>query len=909
MKHIIILFSLILSISGFAQEDFLPANPTNEYLEYQKQFEEWKTEHTENKKGYKWHMRWLHFTETRTAAYGKTASVKSYLDAATQITQHKNRSNASRATDSTWVPEGPDTLVGAYNSASSHGVARVNTITFHPTDTNTYWVGVSQGGIWKTTDRGQSYFPVNDGLPILRISDIAVDPNHNDTLYASVCDYAYIGVALSTDGRKRNTHYGAGVYKSYDGGLSWSPTGLTYQQNQFDNTLIRRIFVNPANSSEIICAGVDGILKSYDGGQTWTSKHAGLIWDFEQNPLNPNTIYASSGYLFNLGIGEPEIMVSNDFGENWRTIGATLFNANEQMQRVELTISSLDTNYVYAVSCNRDRGLFGFYQSTDAGKTWTKQISETSGPNILEWSGGTGSGGQGTYDLTVYVDKNDKEKVFVGGVNLWGSEDGGKNWEICSYWQRHYGFTPHADQHFLTHNPLDNQYYLCNDGGIFRTDTIKLGSWSDTRNVPNYEFPTTWEDVSSGMQITSLYRVGLCDSVPGYIISGAQDNGTFYRDDKGTWMNITGGDGMDAVIHREDPKQGVSSSQFGRFYRFSNNGSFVFNLNAFGAGSGGWTTPIEQSRNSAGDYFIGFENVIRVSSVSGNQVLGNLPTTSGAAISAFDMSGYNDYNLIVAKRPVFGSNYYTELFYTSNFGQTWSNVTAGLPDSLYCTAVTIDNRDPLLVWAVFGGFEAGQKVYKSADGGLNWTNISLNLPNIPINTIVQDEDSRDNGIYIGCDVGIYYTNDSLSSWELYVKDFPNVIVSDLEIHPKERRLYASTFGRGIWSVGVKDSVFVFPEDTMKEKPGSVSNAFENSTFALFPNPNNGNFEIQVQSVDLIEAELSIVNVMGKRIIEMPTEELIGQTTLRYDLNLPDGVYFLRIDGKGKSKVQRFVVNR
>ena len=158
-------------------------------------------------------------------------------------------------------------------------------------------------------------------MPILRISDIAVDKNHPDTLYASVCDYAYIGVALSTDNRKRNTHYGAGLYKSYDGGLTWNPTGLTYQQNQYDCTLIRRTFVNSNNAQELICAGVEGILKSFDGGDTWSKNYNGLIWDFEQNPKNPNTIYASSGYLYNLGIGEPKMMVSHDFGDSWKTIG------------------------------------------------------------------------------------------------------------------------------------------------------------------------------------------------------------------------------------------------------------------------------------------------------------------------------------------------------------------------------------------------------------------------------------------------------------------------------------------------------------------------------------------------------------------------------------------------------------
>jgi hypothetical protein len=913
MKALLIVTSILLSLSTLAQQDFLPQTPSNSFLDYQKQFDAWRQNIDENQKGYKWHMRWLNFTETRTGAYGQSVSIKSYLDAAAQVTLQKGSSFGSRASDSTWAPEGPDTLTGAYNSASSHGVARVNTITFHPTDTNTYWVGVSQGGIWKTTNSGKTYTPMNDGLPILRISDIAVDKNHPDTLYASVCDYAYIGIALSTDDRKRNTHYGAGLYKSYDGGLSWNPTGLTYKQDQYDYSLIRRTFVSPKNAQELICAGVEGILKSLDGGDTWTKKHNGLIWDFEQNPLNPNTLFASSGYLYNLGIGEPKMMVSHDFGDTWKTIGTGQFNASQAMSRVEITISSLDTNYMYAVSCGKDQGLFGFYKSIDAGNTWTQQISAARGPNILEWSEGGGTGGQGAYDLTIYVDKKDKEKVFVGGVNIWGTDDGGLTWDGCSYWLRYYGFTPHADQHFLTHNPLDNKYYMCNDGGVFRTDSILIGSWRATDTSANYEFPTKWQDVSSGMQITSLYRVGLCDSVSGYIISGAQDNGTFYRDDKGKWMNITGGDGMDAVIHRADPKQGVSSSQYGRFYRFNNYGSNTFNLSTFMSGSGGWTTPIEQSPTTPGDYYVGGENVIIGSSATGSSQLGFIPGSSNEPISAFAISGLNKRHLIVAKRPYFSNNVTTKLYYTENEGGVWTDITLGLPDSLYCTAVAIDDRNPYIVWATFGGFSQGQKVFRSDDGGKTWVNISKNLPDVPVNTIVQDLQSKNNTLYVGCDVGVYYTNDSLANWQLYAKSFPNVIVSDLEIHMKDRRLYASTFGRGIWSVGAIDTIHVFPQDTTKkdtviEEPVVfVSESFNTAQFTLFPNPNNGQFHVKSFANEHIDVQISIVNVMGRTVFKKDETIEKGAFELSYQLDLADGVYFLRVNGEGKSKVQRFLV--
>ena len=151
-----------------------------------------------------------------------------------------------------WIPVGPNYLPTSPVATSGHGVARINCVAFHPTDPNTFWVGVAQGGIWKTDNSGASWTPLNDGLPILRISDITVDPINPNILYACLGDYEYIGVALATDDRKRHTHYGLGVYKSLDGGLNWFPTGLTTVQTTLDNSLLRRLIIDPNNTNNLL---------------------------------------------------------------------------------------------------------------------------------------------------------------------------------------------------------------------------------------------------------------------------------------------------------------------------------------------------------------------------------------------------------------------------------------------------------------------------------------------------------------------------------------------------------------------------------------------------------------------------------------------------------------------------------
>ncbi|MBD80702.1 MAG: hypothetical protein CL840_17440 [Crocinitomicaceae bacterium] len=912
---LISLFSLF-TLSVIAQQLLEPnlGNNSNDYLNYVKNIESWKSgKDLSKEKGYKWIDRWANFYQSRTNGKGELVSNEYINKAAIEVALLKSMYQASRASDSTWSPEGPDTLVGSFDPASSHGVARVNCIAFHPTDTNTYWVGVSQGGIWKTSNSGKSYTPINNNLPILRISDIAIDPTDPDIIYLSVGDYAYLGVALATDGRKRNTHYGLGVYKTTDGGKTWKPTGLSYKQTDFDQSLIRRVFINPDDNQELVAAGISGVWKSKDGGDNWSQTLNEIMWDLEINSENSNSLIASSGYISNLKVGNAAIWKSTDFGDTWKKANAPIAAQNE-VQRVELTISTSDTNRCYAVSCAMDRGFYGFYKSLDGGSTWDTTMTIKTGINMLTWDDGNQSGGQGTYDLFVYSDAVNPDRVFVGGINVWGSDDAGATWDGVSYWLRYYGFTPHADQHYMSYNPLDKKYYLCNDGGIFRTDSIKIGSWEDTDSVPGYQFPTKWEDVSSGMQITSLYRVGISQNNSGYLVAGAQDNGTFYRKANKKWSNINGGDGMDCFIDRNDPNHVVVSSQYGNIARTLNGGNSRAQRITPSTGENmGWTTPLLAHPTST-NFYLGGENVHQfISRWNWNQ-LGTLPGGTKAPISAMDISDSNETHLVVTKRVDYINKYNAQVFKTANGGTKWENITQGLPDSLYFTSVKIDDRDPKIMWVTTGGFIDGVKIFETRDGGANWKNISRNLPNIPVNCIEQDEYSGNNAVYLGTDVGVYYTNDSLSTWQLYSKDLPNVIVSDLDMHYKERRLYCSTFGRGVWSVEAIDTVFAFQADTTKKDTSETKDTtfvrelkWDNTSFKIAPNPNRGSFAIQYKTELLGEWNIQIIDVMGKTVFQQVyrIDSPAGENQL--DLNLLPGSYFIRVSNQSRTKTLKFLV--
>jgi photosystem II stability/assembly factor-like uncharacterized protein len=859
---------------------------------------------TKQDKGNKWILRYEYFGTQRTRAHGRELTSDDIRDAARLQSRFIN---ASRASDSAWIPEGPNIITPSMDPNSSHGVCRINCVAFHPSNPDIFWVGVAQGGVWKTEDGGISWLSLTDELPVLRISDIAVDPNHPDTLYISVCDYAYIGIALHTDGRKRHSHYGLGVYKSVDGGQSWQPTGLTFAQHTLDESLIRRVFVHP-DSSEVLCAaGFQGVWKSNDGGQNWRNIHSDLIWDIEANPKNPKTLFATGGFVSALNTGKAYIARSHDFGETWQTL-PTGIPQTGAVQRIEITVAQADTQRVYAVACGMDRGFYAFYRSFDGGNTWNTRTKAQIGKNILEWGSGRSSGGQGTYDLCILADPANADRVFVGGINLWGSADSGSTWDGISYWLRNYGYTPHADQHQLAANPLDNRIYVCNDGGLFRTSNLIIGSWTQAQSQSGYQWPTVWQDLSGGMQSTSFYRLALSRNNPGYIAAGAQDNSSFYRLPDGRWYNLFGGDGMDCNIHPDFPNEVIASSQFGNFYWTQDTGLTYFSISFDIIEEGEWTTPLVRNPQDSNHLLAAYANVWETKSLSSWTMVSSFSGASNPATSLALCTKY-PRNMAMARRPDFQGGSPGELW-VKKPKDSWKNRTMGLPDSLYITQVIIDDSLPDKLWVTCAGFEEGQKVFYSPDGGITWQNISRNLPNIPVNCIVQDECSPLNTVYIGTDHGIYYTHDSLNEWKTRHHALPAVIVSDLEIQYKERRMYAATFGRGVWSVNLLDTVNCnpyltddAPEDTVIINVSDSRVKFEAT---VIPNPVSETAILQWELSTPALVKWRAVDALGRNLGggNMQVEEGLSNKAL--PLTFAPGVYYLELSAGVQRKVLRFV---
>jgi photosystem II stability/assembly factor-like uncharacterized protein len=885
MKTYITILIGIISINHLLAQTFYK-NTTNRALTFKElktQFNNFKKSTDLSKQKYwKSYKRWEQEMELHTNAKGEPAGFDEYVNATIAMSNYKQQMTQANASAS-WSPFGPNVLPNNLTGYMENGIGRINCITFHPTNANTFFVGVAQGGVWKTTNNGVSWTPLTDNLPITRISDITINPTNPNEMYISVCDFEYIGFSLHLNGRKRNTHYGLGVYKTTDGGLTWNPTGLTYNLTNGDASLIRKVLINPANTNDLVACGVSGMYKSTNGGTTWVKKLDSLFWDMHQDPSNPAVLYASTGWVMTSNIGNAGVYKSTDFGNTWIML-ATNMPLTNNIQRVKLAIAPSNNNYIYALCVDVNGGLFGIYKSIDAGLSWTFIPPND---NILEGGTGGNTGGQGNYDLGFIVDFTDPNKVYTGGVNLWGSIDGANTFNPISHWTTQYGATLHGDIHFINRNPFTGNYFVCSDGGVYQTTNMVIDTWSTTA------WPTVWTKMNDNIQISSLYKLSSSKTTTEQVVAGAQDNASMYFN-AGNWSTIFGGDGMDNCLNPLSPTDIIGSSQYGNFYYSNDNGNSSFapftNVNSEQAE---WVTPIIADYNNAGVMYIGNENVVK--STDGGQswsplatIFTNSITLQNTEISALAVSSSNSQVLYAARRVRYENGLNGIVFKTTDGGTTFTNVTNNLPDSLYYTSIEINETNENIVYVSMAGFTATNKVFTTINGGTTWQNISYNLPNLPVNCIKQIPGT--NHLMVATDIGIYILYSGTTTWINNSFGLPNVIVTDIEFNAALNKVYISTFGRGIW------------ESTISSITGTKELSPTMYNYSLYPTVNNGTFNLEFNDSQN-EKTIEVIDVMGKIICTQKT----STDKLKLSLNLSSGIYYIRTHCKNTLGVKKMIV--
>ncbi len=917
---------LILSIIiAFSFNIGLAQNKSNNFYDLQNAY--YKTTKDKNIKGFKRFKRYEWFYEPRVYPTGNYPSSK-------LIWKESQKANNLKTTNinANWVNISPITVPNPADTTSINGLGRINSITFHPTDANTIWIGSSQGGVWKTTDNGNSWVCLTDNLPMLRISDVCVNPNNTDIIYIATGDINYIG--FNTIAAGRNPQYGMGIMKSTDGGATWNTTGLSFNLTDGESSLIRKIIINPNNSDQILAAGVDGIYTSNDAGDNWTKTSDAMIIDVDINPLNNNTIYCSTYYNNYVPESGAYVLRSYNFGATWDTLNTTIV-PQQKVQRLETAIAPSDTNIIYTITCGMDEGFYALYKSTDAGNNWncisaydtTGMGGATKAPNLFGWMDGGVSGfipdegGQGTYDLTLAVDPTNPDFIYSGGVNMWGSDDGGLTWDLVSFWVKTFGYSVHADQHVGKYNPISGKYYQAHDGGIDVADTLIIGDINyvlnncidyaaylagDMDNVLAagcYTLPTNWTNITSGLHITEYYRLGLSKTNENMIIGGAQDNGT-YLYNNGTWLSTLGGDGMEALVDISTDSIMYATNYSGALSKSTDMGqTYTSSLETpiTDAGEyGAWVTPYVLHPDSHNTIYTGFNSVWK--STDGGttwHTISNKFSTS-FSIRALAVSQINPDSVLYASHK-------NRIYVTNNGGSTnWTDISTGLPlNEAMISYIAISNISDSTVWVSLSGYADGKKVFRSDDMGATWTNISGNLPNVPANTIVYQNTTSDitNALYIGTDIGVFYTNDSLQAtatpWIAFNNGMPNVVVNELEIQYSAKKIRAATYGRGFW------------ESNLYSSPNSdnVNEIAKSNYLKIYPNPNNGEFSISAKLDTKQNVLINIFSLSGNKVYT-EKDNLSGNFVKSINVNnLAKGTYIVQITLNNTKYSGRIVINK
>ncbi len=537
-----------------------------------------------------------------------------------------------------------------------------------------------------------------------------------------------------------------GILKSTDGGNTWSSSGLSFNLNEYK--YIQKMLFHPTNPDIIYAIGTDGIYKSINAGTNWTLIYnAARIFDLEFKPNNPAVIYAT---------GYNKFLKSADGGGSWLELTNNLPASNE---KTLIAVSAAAPDQVYFLT-TLNNTFEGIYKSDNSGTTFTKLNTHVS------------VGGQTWWDLVFEINPTDINKLYAGGVSMSESNDGGLSWN--------YSYNIHADHHNMYF--YGNNLFICNDGGLYRS-----GNGGKD-----------WTLLHNGMAISQFYRISPFAYDPSFMLGGTQDNGTF-RLKSNSWKQLMGADGMDNTIAQDNPDVFWVSIQNGPIYKTTDGGNTFNYVNGNINEPGAWVTPFEINPNYHDSIISGFNNVW-ISNQGGN---------TWRALSNFDGAGYIDKLLINWKNPsVIYASRSGELWKTTDGGNTWANISSNIekPNSYNISRATaIDPNNSNRLWVATSYYSgAGKKVFFSQDGGKTFTNISGTLPDIPILCMAYAPGSND-GIYLGCESGIFYKDASMSDWILYNQGLPNVRIEDLQVNSQTGKLYAGTYGRGIWESALHPS--------------------------------------------------------------------------------------------------------
>lgn len=682
--------------------------------------------------------------------------------------------------------------IGPFRGGRSAAVTGV------PGKPNLYYMGATGGGIWRTTDAGNSWENISDGFFGGSIGAVAVSEWDNNVIYVG-------GGEVTVRG---NVSSGSGMWKSVDAGKTWQQAGLTNSKH------IPRVRIHPKNPDVVFAAVMGdlykssderGIYKSTDGGNTWkrvlfANKDAGAV-DLTFDPNNPRILYASTWrirrtpYSLESGGDGSALWKSTDGGDTWKNITANEGLPSGIWGISGVTVSPVNSDRVWVIMEN-DKG--GVYRSDDAGKTW-KKLNDSRSLRQRAW-----------YYTRIYADTQDEDKVYVLNVNYHQSKDGGKTFQSYN--------APHGDHHDLWIAPEDGQRMIMGDDGGAQVSFDAGENWTTYHNQPTAQF----------------YRVITDNHFPYRIYGAQQDNSTVriaHRTNgrsitESDWESTAGGESAHIAIDPTDNDIVYGGSYDGFLTRYNHKTNEIRAINVWpdnpmGHGAEGmkyrfqWNFPIRFSPHNPKRLYT-TSNHVHVTEDEGQswQIISPDLTrndsaklvSSGGPLTQ-DNTSVEYYSTIFAinESPMEEGLIWTGsddglVYITKDNGANWSNVTpAGMPEWMMINSIEIDPFNKGGAYIAGTRYKLGDfrpYLYKTNDYGNTWAKITTGIQNDHFTRVLRADPKRQGLLYAGTENGMYTSFDDGASWQTLQMNLPIVPITDLAI--KNDNLIAATQGRSFW---------------------------------------------------------------------------------------------------------------
>lgn len=735
---------------------------------------------------------------------------------------------------------------------------RIIDIAVDPEDRSTWYVAAASGGVWKTSNAGVTWKPIFDNYGSYSIGCVAVDPNDRFTVW----------VGTGENNSQRSVGYGDGLYKSTNGGASFTKVGLENSEH------IGKILIHPEDGNTVFVAaqgplwksgGDRGLYKTTDGGKTWNK-----VLDIDQDtginevhmdPHNPDIMYASSyqrrRHTWVLIDGGPGSTVykSIDGGNTWQKSDRGLPGVDKG--KIGLAISPHNSEILYAV-VEAAEGQSGFYRSSNRGASWQKMSSYVSSSP--------------QYYNEIVACPHKKDRVYSLDTYLQVTEDGGKTFNGVGEADKH------VDNHALIIDPDDAEHLIVGcDGGVYET-------WDRGKTY----------DFKANLPLTQFYKVAVSNDKPFYYVyGGTQDNATqggpsqtsnVHGIRNSDWFVTVFGDGFDPAVDPEDPDTVYSQWQYGGLVRYNRKTGLSVDIKPQPLQGGpalrwNWDSALLISPHDSKRIYYGSQILFQSDDRGENwrpisddlsrnldrnklKVMGRVWGVDAVAKNA-STSLYGTIVSVSESPKVEGLIYVGTddgmVSITEDGGQNWNRVGKfeglEIPEFGYINDIEADLHDENTVYVAVNNHKRGDfKPYiaKSTDRGKTWTDISGNLPERgSVYTLKQDH-VNPNLLFCGTEFGCYFTVDGGKKWVELAAGLPTVGIRDIEIQERENDLVLASFGRGFYILDDYSPLREINGDTSKEnkiypiKKGLMysqsapmaggSRAFQGANFYTAPNP-------------------------------------------------------------------------